>query len=415
MPTSGLVLDLHGNLVGTTPVGGGPSNFGTVYSLSGGSYKETVYSFAGGNSTGSDPVSIVKGPSGDLYGATSSGGAWGQGAVFKLDTFGQESLIFSFTGGKDGGQPQSVFVDSTGNLYGVASSGGTLDSCGGFFGFSLNCGVVFKIDPFGNETVLHSFTGLVGASPDGASPGGSLVRDSLGNLYGATQQGGNFTPDCFVGCGVVFKVDPSGTETVLHSFQGGLDGSGPSSVILDQAGNLYGTVNNNGLYGCGYVFEMNPSGNLTVLHYFPCQTSDGATPYGGVVRDPQGNLYGTTSEGGTAGVGAIFKVDQFGNETVLYSFTDGTDGAFPALSLVRDAAGNLYGQATQEVSCYYGGGCGDVFKLSPSGNLSVLFAFQGGNTGTSPVGSLILDFLGNVYGAASGGIYSGGILYQIIQ
>jgi uncharacterized repeat protein (TIGR03803 family) len=417
MPMSVPIRNSQGNLTGTTPIGGSLSNFGTLYTLNSTNYSETVYSFSGTNSTGSSPSSIVKGPNGDFFGTTATGGERGQGAVFKLNTSGQESLLYSFTGGTDGGQPQGVLFDYAGNIYGTASNGGNVIACEASFpGFSPACGVIFKIDVLGNQTVLHSFTG-----PDGVSPNSALVSDPAGNVYGSTQQGGNemFYGTCYLGCGVIFKLSPSGTETVLHSFQGGPDGSGPSNVILDQEGNLYGTISNSYPYSCGYVFRMDPSGNITVLHYFPCPTNggvspDGDSPLAGLIRDEKGNLYGTTYQGGTSGLGTIFKVDKFGNEAILYNFTGATDGAFPVTSLARDSAGNLYGQA-QKCPFFCGPGLGDVFKLAPSGNMEVLYSFSGDNNNGSPIGSLFLDYLDNLYGVASGGTYNAGILYQITQ
>ena len=190
-------------------------------------------------------------------------------------------------------------------------------------------------------------------------------------------------------------------------------------MILDQEGNLYGTISNSYPYSCGYVFRMDPSGNITVLHYFPCPTNggvspDGDSPLAGLIRDEKGNLYGTTYQGGTSGLGTIFKVDKFGNEAILYNFTGATDGAFPVTSLARDSAGNLYGQA-QKCPFFCGPGLGDVFKLAPSGNMVVLYSFSGDNTNGSPIGSLFLDYLDNLYGVASGGTYNAGILYQITQ
>jgi uncharacterized repeat protein (TIGR03803 family) len=213
-------------------------------------------------------------------------------------------------------------------------------------------GVVYKIDASGNETVIHSFTG-----PDGANPSAGLIRDSSANLYGTTASGGAS------GDGVIFEVDPSGNKTVLHSFTGP-DGARPSgSVIRDAAGNLYGTTSSGGTDGVsGVVFKLDPRGNLTVLHNF--SNVDGAQSTRGLIRDSAGNLYGTTNSGGAAGLGVMFKLDSSDRESVLYSFPGSARGTFPSSPLIRDAAGNFYGSTG-------GGGLsnvGGVFRLDKGGH-----------------------------------------------
>jgi uncharacterized repeat protein (TIGR03803 family) len=170
------------------------------------------------------------------------------------------------------------------------------------------------------ETVLHSFTGS-----DGAFPLAGLIADSAGNLYGTTVSGGTGGCSQGAGCGVVFKVSPSGTETVLYSFTGGSDGAFPEAgLIADRAGNLYGTTNRGGGSGGGVVFKLSSSGTETVLYSFT-GGSDGRNPQAGLIADSAGNLYGTT-EGGGSGNGVVFKLSLGGTETVLHSFT-GSDGA----------------------------------------------------------------------------------------
>jgi uncharacterized repeat protein (TIGR03803 family) len=182
-------------------------------------------------------------------------------------------------------------------------------------------------------SVLHTFTG----QPDGGHPFAGLVLDRAGNLYGTTSSGG--TSDG----GTVFKLETTGKETVLYNFTGGADGGYPSQgeLILDAAGNLYGTAGIGGAGGFGVVFKLDPTGTETVLHTF-------AGPYGGsstgrLVQDAAGNLYGTTSGGGASKQGTVFKVDPSGKETVLYSFTGGTDGTAPITDLALDTEGDLYG------------------------------------------------------------------------
>jgi uncharacterized repeat protein (TIGR03803 family) len=350
-PAAGLLLDAAGNLYGTATFGGTGVFFGVVFKL----HKEVetvLHSFAGYPTDGSDPsyAGLVRDDDGNLYGTTRFGGTYDNGTVFKVDRGGKETVLYSFTGNADGANPTAGLVlGKAGNLYGTTSSGGDL-SCGG------GCGVVFKLDRTGTETVLHAFTG----GADGANPFAGLVRDQAGNFYGSTINGG--APCGY--CGVVFKLDPTGAETVLYAFTGLADGLVPSDVVLDGAGNLYGTTTFAGdACFCGVVFKLDPTGNQTVLYSFTGGT-DGGFPVAGLIRDTAGNLYGTTLGGGDpiCGCGVVFKVDPAGNETVLYTFTGGADGASPYADLVQDRAGNLYGTATNggDLSC----GCGVVFKLT---------------------------------------------------
>ncbi len=239
--------------------------------------------------------------------------------------------------------------------------------------------------------VLYNFTG----SADGQAPFGSLVRDTAGNLYGTTEAGGAS------GAGTVFKVDKSGTHKVLYSFTGGSDGGNPFvGVIRDAAGNLYGTTAAGGASGLGTVFKLTKTGKETVLYSFAGGTTDGCSPFGGLLRDAAGNLYGTTEVCGASGVGTVFKLSKTGNETVLHSFAGGaSDGEFPSFtSLLMDTNGNLYGVAEQ------GGtdNLGVVYKLSKSGKLKVLHSFAGGTSdGCDVFGTPAMDAEGNLYGTAN--------------
>ncbi len=214
--------------------------------------------------------------------------------------------------------------DAEGNLYGTAIRGGT-----------SNYGVVFKVDSAGHQTVLHNFTG----GSDGAPPTASLIRDSAGNLYGTAQYGGIATGTS--GFGTVYKLDSLGTETVLYTFKGSVDGGSPyAGVLRDAAGNLYGTTALGGASNYGVVFKLDTTGNETALYAFT-GGRDGAYPEANLTRDPQGNIYGTAIKGGSAGYGVAFKLDADGRETVLHSFTGGEDGATPTSNLIRDTKGNL--------------------------------------------------------------------------
>jgi uncharacterized repeat protein (TIGR03803 family) len=184
------------------------------------------------------------------------------------------------------------------------------------------------LDPSHNPTVLHSFTG----GSDGVNPYAGLIMDPAGNLYGTTLLGGTSN------YGTVFMLDPSGNPTVLYSFTGASDGANPyAGLIMDQAGNLIGTTSDRGDFGYGTVFMLDPSGNPTVLHSFAAGPNDGARPWAGVIMDQAGNLYGTTQQGGAYyQYGAVYELDPSGNLTVLYSFTNGPDGGRPLGGLIRD-------------------------------------------------------------------------------
>jgi uncharacterized repeat protein (TIGR03803 family) len=262
---------------------------------------------------------------GDLYSTTEAGGLVGQdlGVVFKLDRADKETVLHTFTGGADGAFPFAGLIrDDQGNLYGTTRYGGTYD-----------VGTVFNVDPTGKEAVLYSFTG----GTDGANPYAGLIRDKEGNLYGTTLYGGDLscTLEGPFGCGVVFRIDRSGQETVLHSFTGGGDGGFPAAgLIQDEEGNLYGTTQFGGLascsFYCGVVFKLDLTGKETVLHSFTGY-ADGSNPFAGLIRDETGNLYGTASAGGpgTENNGVVFKLDRMGKETVLHTFTGARMEHFP--------------------------------------------------------------------------------------
>jgi len=289
-------------------------------------------------------------------------------------------ILYQFKSGSGGINPEAgVVLDASGDLYGTTFNDGAFAS-----------GTVYRLSPAGKHNVLHSFTGTGG---DGAFPFfGSLVRDSAGNLYGTTQSGGIYSESCLYGCGTVFKVDASGKESVLYSFTGAAaDGDEPwFGVVRDSAGNLYGTTLFGGTYGLGMVFKLDPASKETALYDFTGST-DGGLPSGALVLDSAGNVYGTTEIGGSSFFGGVYKVTPDGAETALYSFTGGTDGVGPGSGLVRDSAGNLYGTTS-------GGGAsglGTVFKVSPSGKETILYSFIGGTDGLNPYdGSLVRDSAG---------------------
>jgi uncharacterized repeat protein (TIGR03803 family) len=356
-PAAGLVRDSKGNLYGTT-FEGGTSNGGTVFKLTTAGNETILSDFPAGTQAGRPDTSLVLDNAGNLYGTTAAGGNYGQGTVYRLNRTGGLTVLYSFTGvGGDGASPLAGLVrDKVGNLYGTTVYGGAGTCSGG-------CGTVFKVTASGTETVLHAFTG---ASGDGASPMAGLVEDTAGNLYGTTWSGGDLSCNNGNGCGIVFEINSAGTETVLHAFTGGSAGqNSQAGLARDASGNLYGTTvwggdlkcGSSGGPGCGTVFKLTKGRKFTVLHSFRGGT-DGSSPAIGLVLDTAGNLYGATSVGGDSGCGTVFEVGASGEETVLYvpNSEANISGA-----LVRDASGNLYG------GTYYGGGLshGSVFELTP--------------------------------------------------
>ena len=312
-----------------------------------------------------------------------------------------------------------VTADSSGYLYGVNFDGGT-GQC--YYG----CGQVYRFQPNGHRlsAFLYDFTGTT----DGNGPSGSVILDAKGNIYGVTYAGGDLTACGGQGCGVVYELSPGSsgwTESVLYNFEGGSDGMDPVSIIFDGKGNIFGLTASGGgsfncQYGtdCGIAFELSPSTTggwtETILHTFT-GLADGGVPIGSLLLDKQGNLYGATGRGGntacTAGCGVIFELSPGSSGwtfNTLYSF-DGTHGATPMGSLVMDASGNLYGNANngaRATSSHCPYGCGSTFELSPSSSgwkLSLLHSYSNSLDGSNPYGGLLLDAKGNLYGAANSG------------
>jgi uncharacterized repeat protein (TIGR03803 family) len=281
-------------------------------------------------------------------------------------------------------------------------------------GGSNDFGTVFRLAPDGTETVLHSFEG---GTDDGGVPEAGVIADYAGNLYGTTYGGG---ANDF---GTIFKLAPDGAETVLYFFKGGNDGAMPvAGLVRDSAHNLYGTTRNGGgssncTDGCGTVFKLAPDGTETVLHAF-ADGSDGANPNAGVIVDAAGNIYGTTVRGGANGYGTVFKLAADGTETVLYNFCSRlncADGTTPYSGLISDSAGNLYGTtALGGITRGSRIGNGTIFKLATDGTETVLYVFPGGDHGSGPsYGSLLADKAGNLYGTVGGGADGQGIVFKL--
>jgi|HubBroStandDraft_6_1064221.scaffolds.fasta_scaffold04124_3 uncharacterized repeat protein (TIGR03803 family) len=302
----------------------------------------------------------------------------------------QTFTVLHFFSGGDGQFPYAGLVrDKAGNLYGTTLDGG-----------AFNKGTVFKIDKQGAETVLKNFKG----EKDGEYPYAALFRDASGCLYGTTELGGEY------GAGTAFKlhVNPTTgrvTKVWVHSFRGSWDGGAPYGVLIhDKAGNVYGTSSYGGAHYYGTVFKLDKTGQESVLYSFKGGT-DGSTPYSGLASDSAGNLYGTTAFGGAFSRGTVFELAATGKETVLYSFSGGTDGAYPFAGLVVGDGGVLYGTTNSggDAACNYGSGCGVVFKMDTTGKENVLYSFTSGMDGANPYAGLILDREGNLYGTTEGG------------
>jgi uncharacterized repeat protein (TIGR03803 family) len=344
-----------------------------------------LYAFTGGTDGANPNGALIQDVAGNLYGTTVERGnssgcfGYGCGVVFKLDSSGKETVLYTFTGGADGGNPSGALIrDAQGKLYGTAESGG-----------DTNNGTVFKISQSGRETVLHSFTGT-----DGQYPETGVIRDKAGNFYGTTADGGAY------GGGTVFKVDTTGKETVLYSF-GGYQGDGtfPEALVMDSAGNLYGTTGFGGGIGGGTVFKLDAADQESILFSFR-GGGGGYIPNSGLIRHGNGSLYGTTGLGTEHTQGTVYRVSKAGKMKVLYRFSGHQDGGNPEASVVQDKAGNFYGTTTEGGEFRYG----TVFKLDPTGKLTVLYSFTGGSDGFMPTTDLLLGKDGNLYGTT----YAGG-------
>jgi len=390
---------------------------------------KVLHSFRGKD--GADPWGgLIFDAAGNLYGTTSSGGtacgSYGCGTAFELipssDGKWVRQLLHTFRdNGKDGIGPwASLVFDAAGNLYGTTRYGGS--HCRGTGG----CGTVFELMPGPSgkwsEKVLYSFCAR-SQCKDGSSPYASLVFDASGNIYGTASSGGAHDG------GVVFQLSGEHgkwAEKVLYSFCSRpqcADGSFPyASLTFDKAANLYGAATTGGTYGFGAVFELtqNLHGTWTenVLYSF-CSTTDcadGSNPYANVIFDANGNLFGTTANGGSAVGGTAFQLVPSANgiwsEEVLYDFSN-SGGSFPASGLVFDKAGNLYGTTS------VGGlvNAGTVFRLSPGRNgrwVHTELDSLGGNYGSISYAGVVLDAAGNLYGtAAEGGVRDLGSVFEI--
>lgn len=350
-PSAGVIFGKKSYLYGMTPLGGGFSE-GTIYKVGPTGDEQILYSFTDGDDGGDPQGNLVMDKSGNFYGAACLNGANNAGTVFRLSASNTFTVIYAFQGGNDGFCPNGGMVfDKHGNLYGTTFEGG-----------SSNVGTIFKLTPSGTHTVLHSFAG----GADGSSPNGGLTIDGKGNVYGTSTGGGSFSH------GTLFELSAAGTYTVQWNFSGGADGSSPNGGLVLYKGVYFGTTAGGGTGGAGVLYGWSPTHPHGVGIYWAFTGgADAGNPDTGVVSDKKGNLYGTTSGGGANFLGTVYKVQIAVppiTETVLHSFGLDPDGQFPRGGVVLDAAGNLYGTTSvggSDSSCEDGFGCGVVFKVTP--------------------------------------------------
>jgi hypothetical protein len=415
------------------------------FSAIGWASEEAILKFNGSN--GANPTgNLVRDSVGNLYGVTTSGGGeggtncsdnYGCGTVFKLalNSSGHwiQTVLHRFRG-IDGMWPNSVIVGPDGNLYGTTTVGGGLG--GTTCERNTGCGVVFKLVPTSTgpwtETVLYAFNGADGSIPN------ALAFDASGNLFGTTLgEGGGGVTACAPagGCGVLFELTPnsSGPWTLInvHVFVDAFtDAQGPEGLIFGPGGVIYGMGASGGSAGAGSsdgaVFQLTPGASgWTFSLIYSFDLTDGAYSTAGLILDSEGNLYGTTAEGGSDRAGVVFELSPGSGggvwaENVLYNFFPGVDGYQPNTSLTFDAAGNLYGTTLDgggsSTKCT--NGCGTVFKLTSSGagtwTESVALRFLDTN-GVHPLGGLVADTAGNLYGTASqGGTANLGLVFKLM-
>lgn len=388
------------------------------------SAERVLYSFSGGTDGGGPVGSIAFDASGNAYGTTHFGGisscggnvGGGCGVVFELSPNKSgdwsESPLYAFADTSDGGFPNAgVIIDKNGNLFGTASTGGS-------FQCSIGCGVVYELTKSSDwsERVLHTFTGN-----DGEFPNAVLLPSASGTYYSTTWYGGSS------GNGTVFALTPGSgtwTESVLYSFTGTTDGSAPAAgVIADGAGNLYGTTYKFDGDNDGVAYELQKQSRGAwkdrVLFTFTGSGGAGENPYAGLIMRGKGKLFGTTIEGGTNGSGVAFELvlthRKHWTERVVHQFGAAGDGNAPYGGLVADKAGNLFGTTV------FGGAdnAGTVFELSPARGgpwkERLLYSFTGGPDGANPGGTLTLDSAGNLYGTAGGGQSGNGVVFEIAK
>jgi len=354
-PRGALLLDGNGNLFGTTFFGGGAGE-GTVFKIDNTGTESVMFTFQGSTSGSNPATPLVEDGFGNLIGIADGGP--GAGVIYRLSQDGQETTLFNFQGGLDNLAPKvptgGVFIDKVGNILGTTLFGGSANCSSG-------CGTIYRLDTAGTLHVVHKLNGR----SEGSQPYGPFIRDAAGNFLGVAKSGGNLACPEFpqAGCGTVFKIAPNGKLTVLHTFKGGADGAVPQpGLLIDAAGNIFGSASLGGSQEQGLVFKITSTGTYTVIHRF--NGTEGANPNGGLVEDEAGNLFGTALNGGSDAEGTAFELTQFGRVTVLHNFLGGADGSFPEAGLIRDQLGHLFGTTLRNFIIEPVQG-GNVFEMRP--------------------------------------------------
>jgi uncharacterized repeat protein (TIGR03803 family) len=348
-----------------------------------------LHSFTGDSNDGGDPTAnVTLDKDGNIYGTAGFGGAHGDGVVFELAPDGTQTILHSFNGSDGSGPDGSVIFAKHGGLFGTAGSGG-----------SSGNGVIFKLSSKGKYKVVHDFS-----TTDGSFIRGDLISDKDGNLYGTALFGGDNDD------GTVYEYAADGTFSVLHAFNGTDGEFAEHGVVRDKDGNLYGVTAFGGSDDEGTVYKLAPNGTLTTLHNFT-GGGDGGFLYGGLDIDKNGNLYGSTAEGGANDQGTVFEIANDGTFTTLYSFTGGADGGSPE-SDVLFANGSVYGVADAggDESCQ----CGVLYKVTLGGEATALHTFTGSDGAGYSAG--IIRSQGAFYGTSSGGGADGdGVVFSLTK
>ena len=387
-----------------------------VHGAGAASTTKVIYSFAGDEDGEYPDTELVMDHSGNLYGSSVLGGDFGSGTVFQLAPGRTHTVLYSFTGGTDGAEAYGgVTLDADGNLYGATVAGGTGQGCEG------GCGVVYRLTNNDGgtwtETVLHNFTG----GNDGSGPGSAPSIDRAGNLYGMTPTGGAYS------AGTIYRLHPRPDGTwkfnIVHAFTGGDDGLGGSKgrMIFDDRGHIFGASTAGGANGAGVIFELKRSRsgwNLKVLYAFKGQP-DAGFPYGSLLFDQSGNLFGTSYYDGANDLGAVYELSPqpggLWKEKVLYSFKGGSDGANAISGLLFGPNGEMYGTTSEGGAP--GCSCGTIFRMTPGNHGTwterVVYAFTGTPDGRYPYDGMVADGAGNYFGTTvSGGADDEGSIYR---
>ncbi|MEX6687057.1 Ig-like domain-containing protein [Danxiaibacter flavus] len=390
-PNGDLLKGNDGNFYGMTSTGGTFSG-GTIFRMTPVG-EITILRQLNPAQDGSSPNGeLIKGTDGFLYGVTSAGGTNSYGTIFKISTDGSVfTVLRHFAYATDGANPKGHLVQAKdGNFYGLTYGGG-----------ANGYGTIFKITPAGAFTLLRSLN----KTTDGGNSYGSLTEGKDGNLYGLTYWGGTYN------YGTIFKIAPSGASfAVVRHLNSATDGGYPQSdLIVGSDGNFYGNCYGGGTYGNGTIFKLTTAGVYTVLRHL-ASSKDGGVPYGNLMQNTDGFLYGLNRTGGLNTAGTVYKISTTGTYTVLHSFVATTEGTTANGGLARGDDGNLYGMTSTAGPGLFG----TAFKVTTAGALTVLASFWGAATGNAPLETMVKGKDSAYYGTNStGGAYNYGAIFKI--